>query len=480
VPADKDSGKAVYHQALGHVPDLQISNGGGLDRDFVTRAAKEISQEDSDQLGRISETPEWPLNSVSPGSVPQSLSTFHQDQQIVRSRLLVDSDWSVGFDGGYAYMLLGGEDGRLIDLLAAPTACYAAWQSRFYATPALEAIGLYSYHKGLVSLRSAITQPSAALSDAVLAACLSLMDYEIFECPDLHMMPYRWHRDACAKIIKLRGPERHQSGAGHELFLRFRIHAILDALESRRPNFVCSRTWKILPFVSTTKDVFDELLDVITEAPATLALVDDLHELDAEDAIKHTIKIARRLVAQQSALDHFHNSLELQHGQLFQEIDRPLDWSSGLQDLSEPQGQDLEPEPFVPFQFATPDLARTLPFFWAFEAMMWSGISVMPKSAFAALGKASKGFEKLDRDTCDEKWQKMCRNVCQSVDHFTLNYALNPSARPGRISAPLNIIINVMQQQRYVGEELQWAIRTRERIGRRWLRMLCVHRETDT
>jgi hypothetical protein len=477
VPAEADSGKAVYRQEFGLAHSSEIAVVAGHE----TAARKQPGGSNNNGLTHFSGQDETSLSfyrSTAKNGLRLPLSSLEMDRDVIRSRLLADNQWNFALGGVYAHLESTTEIAPFVDLLAAPTACYAAWQSRVTSIPALEAVGRYCYHQGLVDTRRAIMQPSAALSDAVLAAALSLMDYEILACPDLHMMPYRWHRDACARMISLRGPARHKIGPGHELFLRFRIHAILEALEMRRPNFVCSRPWRKIPFAMQPGDMFNELLDIVADAPTTLSLADELQELEPTEAIDQLIKIARRVAEQATAMEHFYNGVTLQHGRLHWEDARPRESAAEVPTeydmLVDEQGTVI---PF--FRFVTPDVARTLSFFWAFEAMMWSGISVMPKAAFAALGKDSKGLGDITQDECDSKWQSMCRRVCQSVADCTLVDVLNPGAGPGRISAPLNIIINIMQRHRYGSGELRWAMKTREQIGRRWIRMLCASRDAD-
>lgn len=102
-------------------------------------------------------------------------------------------------------------------------AFYVAWRAREVGDPVLQEVGRQLYVRGLAYMRWALRDSRTALKDATLASCLALLTYEVLECPDGSNEAYLSHADGCQRLLRLRGPERHQEGVGHQIFVSFRI-----------------------------------------------------------------------------------------------------------------------------------------------------------------------------------------------------------------------------------------------------------------
>lgn len=79
------------------------------------------------------------------------------------------------------------------------------------------------YGHGLSELQRAISSPRLAFDDETLAACLTLVMYEITECPAEGVHGYASHCKGLLALMKGRGPHAHVSGLGRQLFLATRL-----------------------------------------------------------------------------------------------------------------------------------------------------------------------------------------------------------------------------------------------------------------
>lgn len=112
------------------------------------------------------------------------------------------------------------------DLYSAPLACYAVWRGRKDGNPNLINASHRFYIQALRATERALRSPTKAREDVTLAACNALGLFEALECPNRTVTGFRWHRDACCRLIELRGPEAHQSGLGHILFISMRTFGV--------------------------------------------------------------------------------------------------------------------------------------------------------------------------------------------------------------------------------------------------------------
>lgn len=79
------------------------------------------------------------------------------------------------------------------------------------------------YANGLWELQKALWDPKLMYKDQTLAACMTLMAYEIIECPDKTLAAWDAHMKGCARLFEARGPNAYGSDLGYELFLQFRV-----------------------------------------------------------------------------------------------------------------------------------------------------------------------------------------------------------------------------------------------------------------
>ena len=108
------------------------------------------------------------------------------------------------------------------------------------------------YGKALLLLNTTLQDPEESLSSNTLSAVLLLSFYEIFNCTQKDS--WIQHAGGVGRLIQLRGPNRHRSGFGRQVFLACRYSIIFEAFVNRGPCFLETRPWRDL-----LQDIKDEL-----------------------------------------------------------------------------------------------------------------------------------------------------------------------------------------------------------------------------
>lgn len=213
VPNKKGTHQAVYEKSLGcstinsRASNLPAGTGPfSLDADSST--------DGYDILGR---SPPRPLDSSNQISLQllTNLASFFLEG--LSPDITLALPWTRGMP-----LLEGSTAG-----LAAPSLAYCmALVGRDHNDAALLERSMQFYLQGLGEVQRALWDPTRALQDETLAACMGLVLYELFECPDKTMQAFNWHHQGCSRLIKLRGAKAHQLGLSHEMFLTFRLHGV--------------------------------------------------------------------------------------------------------------------------------------------------------------------------------------------------------------------------------------------------------------
>ncbi len=109
------------------------------------------------------------------------------------------------------------------------------------------------YVTALHLLNAALADRRKALLDETLAATVLLSWYEMFQS-EAGAVPWIKHADGVATLIKMRGPARHRTGFGRELFLTYRLNFVPQALMSGAPCLLDGPEWRVL-----TKGIQDDM-----------------------------------------------------------------------------------------------------------------------------------------------------------------------------------------------------------------------------
>ncbi|KAK3311053.1 uncharacterized protein B0T15DRAFT_520268 [Chaetomium strumarium] len=131
--------------------------------------------------------------------------------------------------------------------------------------PALTRESQRLYAKGLSAMRREVNRKSTPANEQSLAACLTLMLYEISECPGDSPNGYMVHYRGAMELMRIRGPAAHQSGLAHSVFQLLRLHSVFQNIIWNSTNFLTQPDWRDVPWDPRpeSKAPFDLLLDIL-------------------------------------------------------------------------------------------------------------------------------------------------------------------------------------------------------------------------
>jgi hypothetical protein len=138
------------------------------------------------------------------------------------------------------------------------------------------------YGKALKELQYALFDAKRMHSDHVLMACMLLGLYEIFEGPALNSRSWITHAAGAARLVELRGPERHQHWDAHHPFLASRIPTVYAAIVQRQATYLATEEWLTIPWEFQHRTYFDRMVDLGTLVPGILQRFDTLQESTAD------------------------------------------------------------------------------------------------------------------------------------------------------------------------------------------------------
>jgi hypothetical protein len=170
------------------------------------------------------------------------------------------------------------------------------------------------YAKALKQTNIALQDPVAALGDSVLACCRLLVLFEmlqrIFSEP-LAIDPkrnqisdWRMHVEGTCRLVQLRGPERHLSSLGVDLYDGVRLPAVIQGLSKRQPNAFAQLAWRL-----PSLNMRDKLYELINPVPELLRDLDLWHafEIQVEDYTTSRQHVTRGIALLHKTLDVCHD-----------------------------------------------------------------------------------------------------------------------------------------------------------------------------
>ncbi|EXJ93834.1 hypothetical protein A1O1_02227 [Capronia coronata CBS 617.96] len=135
------------------------------------------------------------------------------------------------------------------------------------------------YGNALKELQGALFDPKRMYSNQVLMACMLLGLYEVLEGPAFNSRSWITHAKGAARLIQLRGPERHQEWDAHHPFLASRIPTIYASILQRKSTYLATEEWLTVPWATQKhKTYFDRMVDLATHVPSILEKFDLLCE----------------------------------------------------------------------------------------------------------------------------------------------------------------------------------------------------------
>lgn len=143
------------------------------------------------------------------------------------------------------------------------------------------------YTRSLQELRRAVLDPATRTNEQNICACLAMLMYEVLECPGMAMDGYFTHYSGAMKLLQLRGAHAYSSGLAHSMLRTLRVHSIYEGFRLRSKTFLVDPQWRNLPWSScpTSKNPYDEILDLVLETPEVYARTDALDAVTKEQDI---------------------------------------------------------------------------------------------------------------------------------------------------------------------------------------------------
>ncbi|KAI1102570.1 hypothetical protein F4804DRAFT_261566 [Jackrogersella minutella] len=263
-----------------------------------------------------------------------------------------------------------------------------------------------------------------------------------------------------ADQVRKRGPVAYQSFPEHHFFARvYRPSAIWSALLNRRPTFLCSPEWTVVPWERHARTPLDDLLDIVVLLPSIFERADRIEQLEMSST--------RRLKAQDllSCCVNIEKQFDIWYSMVGQRVDdsgSPLYWAvdataSGAQ------------VPFSDaFSFPSPLIGLVHVYYWAvlvsFHRCMCALMDVIFDSSCENPVDASMCELPLGLDP--QRYQPaqtriLAGNVCRSLD-----YALQTTEQPDLLAAPLYVVVEFFNEIDHFGGGAM------ERQGCAWFRRL--------
>ena len=341
-----------------------------------------------------------------------------------------------------------------------------AWMGQMHDDQVLLKESVRLYVRGIRELHLALKDPKLLYKDETLGACAALAIYEILQGD---RGSYRNHCDGTLQLLKLRTPALHSSGLGFKIFLGCRFMGVsvsylldsfvlivptliitqtLRAMERKEASFLSQKAWMELPWTSTPKSSFDQLLDLVLKAPDMIRRGSVIGNEPPE--IQH--KLADELFKDCLELDA---QLELFYQSLSEGTNGPLHWLV----LSEMNG--LWKSPWR-FEFLDSNVAATVILNWACSLMVRSGLCHLHAVLEFFQQQSSPSLElQIDYQAFDISRRRNFNDVAQNI-LLSVEYCLQKDAygmRAPAILAPLAIAIDTLRDWPHCQEEYQAARR---------------------
>ncbi|KAG0649459.1 hypothetical protein D0Z07_4106 [Hyphodiscus hymeniophilus] len=340
---------------------------------------------------------------------------------------------------------------------------------RLNGNPLLVRESLKFYIQGLWELQKALWHPRLMYKNETLAACLSLIMYEVVECPGKSIDGWASHMRGCAKMFELKGPTAYDSDFGHQLFLSFRVIEIQQAFAERRRTFLAGQEWISLPFKTCAKSKFQQLLDLVVQVPNIIAdgyqmlqaPLEGSTPLDPSVMLAFVLGLVDRCWKVDAQLGDFYACLE-------RESLGPIYWpelSTGIKGLdTETELGQVFP---VAFQYLDMRMAHICLLYWATNCILWSGMAYTYQLLFGIAATASlksgassvggkPQFDITDLPPLEHRKDvaSQAKNICQSVEYCLLDEHRGLGARAAVF--PLKVAIETLHDA-HCDRELLWA-----------------------
>ncbi|KAI9692671.1 MAG: hypothetical protein M1820_009465 [Bogoriella megaspora] len=319
---------------------------------------------------------------------------------------------------------------------------------------ALQNEGRRLYGKGLSELRFALTKPQLLYEDETLGACMALAMYEICEGT---RSGYVNHADGAGKLIQLRGPTRHVTGLGHNVFLAYRYMGLIRAMELKEHSFLSESVWRSLPWQNSVKGPFDRLVDIVLPAPEILRQAEGLGSESPEQQWRIANELIEQCLGTEAQFELFYRSLD-------EETPGLLHWPADS--VRSPQ------TPPVIFEFPNITIAAAVITYWAFLFMVRSGLcrlaALLDQLKHHLFPLSAEPEYKFRARTTDLDPQigfiTLARNILSSVEYCSMEDS--GGVRVAVILAPLGIVADTLRDWPQFQAEYVQARQALDRVSK--------------
>ena len=159
------------------------------------------------------------------------------------------------------------------------------------------------YGNALKHLQVALHDPERIHSDEVLIASLLLALYEVFQGSTVDSSSWLSHAQGAARLIELRGPERHRTDQAHQSFLASRISTIYAGILQRKSSYLAAEEWRTVPWESQHRTYFDRLVDIAADLPVLLERLDSISTGSPSSRTQRSRVLLQDLFAMQKAIN---------------------------------------------------------------------------------------------------------------------------------------------------------------------------------
>ena len=150
-------------------------------------------------------------------------------------------------------------------LYCAMSALSLAVVGRVRGNQALSIEGARKYGMALWELQRALWDDDLKLKDQTLAVCMTLVLYEVYECPDTSLRGWMTHARGMSRLVEARGPKMHRSPLAHEMYKEYRYVTMMENLATRNASFVHEPRWSTEPWEGIAKSADQKLYDLGSE-----------------------------------------------------------------------------------------------------------------------------------------------------------------------------------------------------------------------
>lgn len=247
--------------------------------------------------------------------------------------------------------------------------------------------GARQYGKALWELQRALWDDNLKLQDQTLAACMTLVLYEVYECPATNLRGWITHAQGMSRLVEARGPKMHQNPLAHEMYKEYRYVTMMENLATRRTSFIHEPRWSTEPWEGITKSAEQRLYDLGSE----LSMI-----LDDADASKLILDPQQLLNQKMSLIFQCHDldrKLGVWYEELEVEMPTPRYWprfSKFVSPVDKAGGGKVFP---IALEYPNIHTAKTMLDYWVLSIVLYSTILITYRTLAGSRGTDEGGHK---------------------------------------------------------------------------------------